>query len=313
MTTTTRPINVAVDPGNATVVALTDRAAVFFPSFVASVGVSAYDGPPLAGTDYHHITRANRHSVIGAAAIDWPGADTLLNAALPPHRAWERYTSPRSVDAALAAICALLPDQPAVVKLATGLPSTLMDAAYQVQAALTGQHDLTYNGTRRTVVVTETKVYAETLEAARLLTPTQRIGKVAIHDLGGRTWGVASLRAGKARAFDFGTDRLLDACGVSTDPAIRWHILQEMRQSAKAHTPLRKALAGVVGDVLTVIEEKVPLDIADRHVLIGGLAPLVAPMLTTRYKGAEVVTLCDGEPERVNAAAYLAALREAGR
>lgn len=302
------PIIVGADIGNATTSIATPAGVVaFFPSVVTTLGVRAYEGlSKIVGTTFHQITYQGRHMVIGTDALEMPGADTILNETAEPH---VRYTEEVSLLCFLAGLSAAFPlTDTLAVQLATGAPVSIYEAATSaIVARYQGEHRFIYNGHARRVLVERVAVFGEGREAWRLLSPEQRRGNVAIHDLGGKTWNVLLFKDGvfkAARTFDAGTERLLDdVLSVSKDPAERWALQAEMRKNPKAHAAIRAELEKRVAAELPAIERKVALPKADRHVLLGGGAVHLPAVLRRRY-GVAVLTLNGESPEGANALAY---------
>lgn len=311
------PIVVGADIGNATTSVVTQpvQRAAFFPSFVATVGVGPYEGLSKIATSRHHLTVDGVNAIVGAEAFDGLGADSLL-AEYGQADAWKRYTDPRSLYCLLAGISAAFVEADAIgVKLATGAPLSIFQThAEEIKARFLGTHEYSYNGHTRKVIVRDVRVYGEGREVLRLLPEADRRGRVAVHDLGGRTWNVLLFKDGAligAKTYDMGIDKLLGAIKVvSTDPGARWELRQEMRQSGKAHAPVRGELKKLLASALDVIERKIPLAGAERHALVGGGAFDLMPVLESRYKGAAVQILNGDAPEGANAAAYALAASE---
>lgn len=313
------PITIGADIGNATtsVVARGLNRGAFFPSFVATVGVQPYEGLSKIATDRHHLSVNGAHALIGADAFAGGlGADTLL-AEYEPADAWRRYTDPRSLYCLLAGISAAFVEADCIgVQLATGAPLSIYQArAAEISQALIGTHEYSYNGHRRKVIIKDVQVFGEGREALRLLPVDARRGRIAVHDLGGRTWNVLLFKDGAllgAKTYDLGIDKLLNAIPfVSTDPGARWALRQNLRQHAKHDASVRKALDTLLMQALDVIERKIPLGGADQHALLGGGAFDLAPILKARYKGAGMTILNGEAPEGANAAAYALAASEA--
>jgi hypothetical protein len=311
------PIIVGADIGNATttVVAHGQQPRVaFFPSFIATLGVGAYEGLSKIETTRHHISAGGANAVIGSDALDHMGADTLLMEA-DQDDAWRRYTNDRSLFCFLAGISAAFVQADAVgVTLATGAPLSIYQAHGEaIRRRYIGTHEYSYNGHARKVIVKDVKVYGEGREVLRLLPPEERRGRVAVHDLGGRTWNVLFFKDGAlvgARTFDLGIERLLSACrSVSSDPGARWLLQQELRRGGKAHGAARAELEGLIADALHTIEQKVRIDKAERHALVGGGAVYLPPVLMRRYRVPATIVNGDA-PEAVNALAYALAASE---
>ncbi len=310
-----QPVTVAGDMGNATTSVAVDEKVVFFPSVVAEFGVKRFAGMSAsAGGTYHHISYKGRHAVIGLDALEMPGYDTILNDTNEPQK---RYTDDTSIMCFLAGLSALYPDAETLgVNLATGAPLSIYEAhAAEIIAAYRGAHEYEYNGRPRRALIEDVKIFGEGREAWRLLTPEQRTGNVALHDLGGKTWNTLLFADGVLRAhrtFELGTERLLDEiAAVPRDPARRWAIQSRMRKDPRAHPEVREAMAVVIGQALRVIENKVNLPRAQKHALIGGGAFHLPEPLKLRYPGTQVITLNGKQPEVVNALAYAKAMRGA--
>lgn len=309
------PVVLGADIGNATtVVARGGEVASFLPSVITRRGVRAYEGlSRVPGTTRHHITYKGRHAVIGADALEMRGHDTILNETAQPHA---RYLEEESLLCFLAGVSAAFPDADTVgVRLATGAPLSIYEAwGTKIAERYQGRHEYVYNGHRRQVVVEQVRIFGEGREVMRLLSPEERRGNIAVHDLGGKTWNVLLFKDGglrAARTFDSGTERLLDDVpAASKDPGARWALQSEMRRNPKAHAAIREELARVIAEELATIERKVALPKADRHVLIGGGALHLAGVLRRRY-GVAVVTLNGDAPEGANALAYALAASEA--
>lgn len=307
------PIDLGVDIGNATTCAAkADGVAAFFPSVLTTM-VGRYDGmSKVAGTTRHHIDYGEIHAVVGADALEMHGHDTILNETAPLH---VRYTEDASLLCFLAGVAAAFPTADTVgIRLATGAPLSIFEShGSEIAARYQGAHQFSYNGHRRTVVVDRVHVFGEGREAWRLLTEKQRMGNVAVHDLGGRTWNVLLFKDGAysaRRTFDFGIERLLDFVPAAPkDAASRWALLGEMRKDAKAHPRVRVALEQAIVSVLPQIERKVPLSQAHRHALMGGGAPFLPAILQKRYS-APTIVLNGDKPEAANAIAYAKALAE---
>lgn len=310
-----QPVNVAGDMGNATTSVAIDDKAVCFPSVVAEFGVKRFSGMSQSvGSTYHHISYKGRHAVIGLDAMEMPGYDTILNDTAEPHK---RYTDETSIMCFLVGLSALYPDAETLgVNLGTGAPLSLYEAyGGEIAAAYRGVHEYEYNGRPRRALIEDVRIYGEGREAWRLMTPEQRQGNVALHDLGGKTWNTLLFADGvlkSHRTFDLGTERLLDqVAAMPRDPARRWAIQAQMRKDPKAYPEVREAMAGVIGAALRIIENKVNLPRAHRHALIGGGAYHLPDPLRARYPGTQVITMNGKQPEVVNALAYAKAMRGA--
>lgn len=309
------PIVIGADIGNATttVVAHGLSRAAFFPSFVASLNVG-YDGLSKIETDRHHISHGGHEALIGADACEGAGGDTLLMN-YDQADAWKRYVHPRSLWCFLAGVSATFPAADAVgVRLATGAPLSIFEAySAEIRKAYQGAHEYRYNGHARRVVVSDVQVYGEGRELLRLLPAEERRGRVAVHDLGGRTWNVLLFKDGAllgARTFDRGVERLLDSVkAMPSDPGARWSVQAEMRRNPKAHSAIRAELDRLIGVALEEIEAKVRIDKAERHALAGGGAVYLPAVLKRRY-GVTSIILNGEQPEAANAAAYALAAAE---
>lgn len=312
------PVIVGADIGNATTTVIThgpaSARAAFFPSFVASFGVEPYEGLSKIATTRHHISHDGREAIIGDDALDGSGAVTLLTE-LDQADAWKRYTDVRSLWCFLAGVSAAFPTTDTVgVRLATGAPLSIYQAhGDAIRARYLGEHRYTYNGHARRVVVEDVKVYGEGREVLRLLPAEERRGRVAVHDLGGRTWNVLLFKDGAligSQTFDLGVERILAKVKrMPADPGARWEIQREMRQSPKAHPAIRAELDRLISDALSVIEAKVRIDKAERHALAGGGAVYLPAALKRRY-GTPAVVLNGDAPEEANARAYALAAAE---
>lgn len=311
------PVVVGADIGNATttVVAHGSPSRVsFFPSFVAALHVGPYEGLSKIETTRHHISHEGRNAVIGGDALEDMGAVTLLTAH-DQADAWKRYTDPRSLWCFLAGLSAAYPTTDTLgVRLATGAPLSIYQAhAAEIRARYLGEHVYTYNGHERRVIVERVDVYGEGREALRLLSPEQQRGRVAVHDLGGRTWNVLLFKDGALighQTFDLGVDKLLERVpAMPSDPGARWATQAEMRRNPKAHAAIRAGLDALIADALGVIETKVRIDKAERHALIGGGAVYLPAALKRRYNTPASVLNGDA-PESANALAYALAAAE---
>lgn len=313
------PIIVGVDPGNATTtVASGGKIRAFFPSLRATVGVGPYNGMPVISTDGGHISRAGSHAVIGCPALDEMGADTLLRA-LPEDRAHERYTSAATLDTLLVAIGCAFPEPECIgVALGIGMPSSLASQhGESVAASLKGAYDFVHQGRKRRIIFDTVRVFAEGREAIRLLTPAQMIGPVAIHDIGGRTYNLNVYRNGghvKGDALALGIDKLLDRVpSASPTPVIRWSLMNDLRTKPKSHPAIRKDLAALLFEAVLTWEGKYTLESAVRHVVIGGGAFALAPVLERRYPNSNVIVLGGDRSEQINALTYAKAIEEAAK
>lgn len=307
------PVVIGADIGNATTsIARADGAAAFFPSIIADIGVRPYDGMTKITTDRHHITYKGAHAVVGVDAFELHG-DTILNETGEPQ---DRYMSEASLLCFLAGVSAAYPQADTVgVRLATGAPLSIYEAhGAEIAKFYQGQHEYSYNGHERRIVVERVTVYGEGREAWRLLAEEQRRGNVAIHDVGGKTWNVLLFKDGALktlRTYDLGTERLLDdVTSLSRDAATRWAVQAEMRRDPKAHADVRAALDRVIARALVRIEAKVALGAAHRHALMGGGAVYLQGAIKARY-GVPTITLGGKAPESANALAYAMAASEA--
>lgn len=311
------PITVGVDIGNATTsVATAAGMRAFFPSALTTFGIGAYGGLSKIATSQHHIVYGDTRAIIGADAFEMQGAYTLLREGGNAH---ERYTDEPSFLCFLAGISAAFPDTDTIgIRLATGAPLSLFEAyGADIARRYQGAHEYQYNGHARRIVVDRVTIYGEGREAWRLLTPAQRRGNVAIHDVGGRTWNVLFFKDGnlkRSHTFNVGVDRLLDAVpAVAREPGIRWDLQVEMRQNAKAHGTIRREIDRIIGGrngVLEMIERKLALPQAGLHCVMGGGACYLPGPLKARY-GKPAITLGGDAPETANALAYALAASEA--
>lgn len=303
---------VSVDVGNGTVSAASDGRTVFFPSFVAKTR-RPYQGTGTPTTSRHFITYKDVNYVIGADALELSGHNSLMGEALSEDSAYTRYLQDDSFAALLAAVSALHPEAASLdIDLGTGAPLSIYEPHGEtISERYVGRHEYAYMGRPRTLTVHRVVVYGEGVEAIRLLDANQQAGKIIIHDIGGRTYGVVYYNDGtlkKTRAFDNGIDRLFtDIPIISSDPGARWLIQGEMRRNPQAYPAIRKELNTSIIDTLKTIETKLRIDQADRHVVMGGGAVYAAPLIKARY-GKPVVTLNKGAPEMVNALAYARAI-----
>jgi hypothetical protein len=242
------------------------------------------------------------------------GAETILHE-LDPADAWKRYVDDKSLYCFLAGVSAAFVEADAIgVTLATGAPLSIYQAHGEaIRKRYQGAHTYTYNGHRRTVLVKDVKVFGEGREVLRLLPPEERRGRIAVHDLGGRTWNVLLFKDGAllgARTFDFGVERLLGRVrSLSGDVGARWDAQREMRRNPRAHAAARAELEAMLAAALDTIEAKVRIDKADRHALVGGGAIYLPGVLSRRYKVP--ATVLNGDtPESANALAYALAAAE---
>lgn len=309
MTAPYQPEPIGVDVGNATVTAATATGrTVFFPSFVAQTR-RRYEGASKIATTRHHVTYKGVNYIVGADALEIPGHDSLMAEGLSEDKAYERYLSDRSFAAFLAAVSALHPTADVLgVRLGTGAPLSVYEPwADALVRRYVGTHEYEYLGHKRRLIVDSANVYGEGVESPRLLPVDRRMGRVAAHDVGGRTYGVLLFNNGalvRKRAFDNGIDRLFaDISIVSTDPGARWAMQQEMRSNPKAHAAVRAELNASLVDSLKNFESKLKLADADLHIVMGGGAVYAAPVIEKRYK-KPVIVLNESAPEMVNALAY---------
>lgn len=313
MTNVTDGAAIGADMGNATVsVASATGRIVFFPSFYARTR-RPYQGTGEVNPNRHHITYQGTNYVIGIDALDLPGHDSLMAEALSEDKAHQRYLSDHSFAAFLAGVSALHPDADQLtIRLGTGAPLSVYEAQNEaLRHRYIGTHEYAYLGRPRTLTVIDARVFGEGIAATSLLTPDQMAGNVAVHDIGGRTYGVIFFKNGTmkppARAFDGGIDRLFnDIPIVSSDPGARWYIQHEMRRG-KGHADLRREINQSIADMLATIETNMRLDLADRHVILGGGAVYAAPIIKARYK-KPVIVLNEDAPESANAIGYAKAV-----
>lgn len=306
-------LNIGADIGNATVsVASSDGNVVFFPSFVATTR-RPYQGMGAVTTSRHYITYKGINYVIGADALELPGHDSLMAESLTEDEAYKRYLADRSFAAFLAGVSALYPECATLnINLGTGAPLSIYEPWGQtIRERYVGAHEYAYMGRPRSISIQSASVFGEGAEALRLLPTTQQLGKIAIHDIGGRTYGVVFFNDGtlkRGRAFDAGIDRLFsDIAIISSDPGARWNIQGEMRRNPRAHPAIREELNRSLVDTLATIEAKLALPQADRHVLIGGGATYAAPVIKARYN-KPVIIVNKEAPESANALAYAKAI-----
>lgn len=309
---------VGADFGNATTTVVahgTQPRTAFFPSFVATLGVGAYDGLSKVATTRHHISYGGKNALIGEDALEGLGADTLL-AELDQADAWKRYINDKTFYCFLAGLSATFLDADTIgVTLATGAPLSLYQAHGEaIRKRYVGEHTYSYNGHQRKVVVKDVKIFGEGREVLRLLPRDEQHGRIAVHDLGGRTWNVLLFKDGAlvgSKTFDFGIDRLLNRVrAISGDVGARWEAQREIRSNPKAHTKARAELEALLTAALDDIEQKVRIDKAERHVLVGGGAVYLPGVLERRYK-VPAVQLNGDAPEAANALAYALAASKA--
>lgn len=311
LTGPTAPHIVTVDVGNASTTAVVGgKIAAHFPSFIARFGVGAYTGDPVRRTDGGHISWKGQHAAIGCEALRHPGYDTLL-AALPEGEAHQRYTAPASIMTLLTAIGSAIPEAEYIsVILGTGVPKSVEPHAATIARALTGAYDFTHHGRQRRIEIVECRVFVEASQVHRLLTPEQRRGDVAIHDLGGRTYGVHGIADGAyrgGRSYPLGMDLILDGInGISTDPAARLETLRALSANPKHDPALRRQIVGELREAIKVASVKSPLARVQTHVVIGGAAALMAEALKAEYPAARIAALPDAIA--ANALSYAAAM-----
>lgn len=306
-------LTIGADIGNGTTsVANGDGAHVFFPSFVATTR-RPYQGTGAATSTRHYITYKGINYVIGADALEMPGHDSLMAESLTEGEAYKRYLDDRSFAAFLAGISALYPDSTSLdINLGTGAPLSVYEPWGQtIRERYMGAHEYAYMGRSRSLNVRSAVVFGEGAEVLRLMPANQQVGKVAIHDIGSRTYNVLFFNDGtlkRARSFDAGIDRLFaDIAIVSSDPGARWPIRQEMRRNPKSHQEIRAELNRSLVETLATIETKLAMSQADRHILLGGGAPDAMPIIKARY-GKPVIVASKTAPETVNALAYAKAI-----
>lgn len=310
------PYIVGADIGNATTSVHTrpQGRGAFLPSFVAAAGVGPYEGLSKIATARHHVTYAGRHALVGVEAVEGMGGDSILGA-YEPGEEWQRYVAPMSMYCLLAAVSAAFVEADSVgLTLATGAPLSLYQAHGEaIRRHYLGEHRYSYNGHERRLVVADVKVYGEGREVLRLVPVTERRGRIAVHDVGGRTWNVLFFQDGAlkgARTFDHGIERIMDRVPlIEASAGGRWRLQAELRRSPKAHPEIRAALDAQIGEVLEAIEGKVRIDKADRHLLIGGGAVYLPSALKRRY-GTPAQILNGDAPEGANAVAYALAAAE---
>lgn len=311
-TMSTATARIGIDIGNATCTATNGERSVFFPSIYATTR-RGYVGVGTTASDRHHIAYNGTQYVIGAGALELPAYDSLLNEALPKDRIYERYLADQSFAALLAGVSALYPDtQHLDITLGSGAPLSVYEPhGAAIAARYKGQHEYGYMGRPRTLTIRDAAIFGEGLEVMRLLTPDQIAGKVALHDIGGGTWGEALYFNGemlRRKAYNAGIDLLMgDITAISGDTGARWAIQSEMRRNPKSHATIRKAIEQAIIDTLKVIEGKYPLTQADRHVVCGGGAFYAANIIKARY-GKPVIVVNKEAPEAANAMAYLKAI-----
>lgn len=320
MTTSRTPLNpvvIGADIGNATtsvVVGSVGRPNAFFPSFVANVGIDDYVGASKIATARHHIKAGGVNALVGDHALQMGG--TAILSELDQAEAWKRYTNARSTYCLLAGVSAAFPETDLLgVTLATGAPLSIFNAyGDKIAKHYTRKWQYAYNGHERTVVIPEVRIFGEGRELPRLLPYERRMGKLAVHDIGGRTWNVLLFYNGAligAETFDMGIDRLLRRiAAVPSDPGGRWAIQREMRADDRAHMPIRSALRRLMAAYLPVIQEKVRIDRAESHAVAGGGAFDLAAVLHATFGAASVGVLNGDAPESANAVAYALAASE---
>lgn len=311
------PLVIGADIGNATTSIHTrpEGHGAFLPSFVAAAGVGPYEGLSKIATTRHHVTYGGHHALVGEEAVEGAnGGDTILGT-YEPGEEWQRYVAPSSMYCLLAAVSAAFVDADSVgVTLATGAPLSLYQAHGEaIRKRYLGEHRYSYNGHERRLVVKDVRVYGEGREVLRLLPVAERRGRIAVHDVGGRTWNVLFFQDGAlkgARTFEHGIERLMDRVPLIEQSAGgRWRLQAELRRSPKAHPEIRAALDAQISEALGTIEGKVRIDKADRHLLIGGGAVYLPAALKRRY-GTPAQILNGEAPEGANAVAYALAAAE---
>ena len=311
LTGPTAPHIVAVDVGNASTTAVVSGAvAAHFPSFVARFGVGSYAGDAVLRRDGGHITWDGQHAFIGCDALRIAGYDSLL-AALPEGDAHQRYTAPASIMTLLAAIGSAIPEPEYLsIALGTGVPKSVEPHAASIGKALTGRYDFVHHGRPRRIDIVTCQVFVEASQVHRLLTPAQRAGDVAIHDLGGRTYGVHGVSDGAyrgGRSYPLGMDVILDGIsGISTDPGARLETLRALAANPKHDPALRRQIVAGLRDAIKVAAVKSPLARVRSHVVIGGAAWALAEALRAEYSGADVVV--PDYAAAANALSYAAAM-----
>jgi Actin like proteins N terminal domain len=317
MTNPYEPRIVGTDMGNATTTMFAEGRTIFFPSFVATMGIEPYQGIKVRGGDYHHITYNGQCAVVGEAAMGHHGVDTLL-AETSATEAYKRYTGDKTFMAFLAGVSALYPDATTLgVSLATGAPLSIYDVwGRKIAQRYIGRHEYEYNGMPRQLIVDTASVFGECREAIRLLPEDERLGSIAFHDIGGKTWNVMKFEngvPGGKKTYDLGIERLFDMMPslVSNNPIARWEIQCEMRKDPKSHPEVRAELAKRIVEALDVIETKVRLQNATRHALLGGGALAAETVMRARYRSAKVIVLNGKKPEGVNAYSYALAAEHA--
>lgn len=312
------PRIVGGDPGNATCSFNSPGiGTVFFPSFIATLGIGKYDGISKIQTTRHHITYKNTHAIVGSGATEAPmGYDTLL--AEYQDEAQKRYTEEYSMLCFLAGISALFPQTDTVaIKFGTGAPVSLYQAyEEQIKKRYLGEHCYTYNGHNRRIVVSDVGVFGECREFLRLLPPNERLGRVMGYDIGGRTLNVVMWQDGEVigqRTYDMGIDKLLvNIPSVSGDPLARLKMHQSIRSGSKTHSRSQAELENRLAGALKVVGRKFPIDTAERHIVGGGGAFGMANVLRGLYEKTATIQILNGDkPETANAAAYAAAMSEA--
>jgi hypothetical protein len=305
-----------MDLGNATtsgVVAGSDKRTSFFPSVIASVGIGSYNGMSRIAGNNHHISYDGRNYIVGEEALHEMGAYSLLSN-LGPDKAWTRYVSPESFACFLASVSAMYPDADAVsVRLATGAPLSIYQAhGEKIAQRYVGEHRYTYNGHDRSVLVESATCYGEGRETLHLVPREERMGKIAVHDLGGRTYNVVFFHNGQQKTTltnNFGIELLLQRINtIDDDLSVRWQIMREMRENPKAHQDVRDALVKMLASAIEINSKKMRLELAEQHYLIGGGAFLLERALKGRYPNIRVL---GSNPETANARAFALAMEGA--
>lgn len=307
------PISIGLDIGNATSTAAQSTVRAFMPSIVGLMP-DAYSGDYWRPRDGAFVTVNELHYAVGCEAQASNAYGPLLSRALAPHEAHLRYTGIRAKALMLAVIAAAIPDGDVIaVRPALGAPTSVQRAhGPSIAKALAGRYRITVNGREREVHIVDPLVLAEGVDVLRLLPAEQRQGRVIAHDMGGGTYAMHAYQHGRwlgSRVYG-GADRILDGCAVSNDPFARLDTLREMRASSKAHGVVRQAFAAGVGATLSAAETELPLVKADRHIVFGGVASLLMPVLAAQYKTATVQAIGGDAPEAVNALAFGAVAME---
>ena len=314
-----QPVTVGMDVGNATtsgvVIGEKERTS-FFPSLIASVGVQAYDGMERVASGHHHILYRGTNYVVGEEAIHEMGFYSLRNE-LAASAAWTRYVGNESIACFLAGVASMFPDVDVVsIDLGTGAPLSMYQAhGKEIRKVLRGEHEFSYNGHQRKVLVNRVECYGEGREVLRLVPREERMGKIAVYDLGGRTLNTVFFLNGAEKRVvtkDFGIDRLFQRLpSIDRDLAVQWQIMREMRESSRNHQDVREGLLSLLSAALDIIAREVALGLAERHYVIGGGAFLLAQALKAKKFGS-VRILHEHAPEAANAKAYALAMRGEG-